>query len=716
MPSPIRFHRLLPPLIALVAGAASAELKVTVQTRPVDEDDQHCFMHGTLSTQDIDVENTGTAPVTASLFCEVPGQLLRVAAKTPPRTIAPGKTERMNCSLYDYQDPPVAGASVDFEVEVNGVKTTHATTVQCRDKTPSPHERCAAARLSAAGAFCSEGLQALAVAARGGRSDVALERLEIAHEGFLDAIERTAEACPAGPDLAEMQAALVGLGADAAEIAAHEETGACGAAKLRALARKCTADAKAWTAFALRGDPDALTAALARSDAGFERRFARTSRRCGDGAREELRLAVDEAIGGLAEGHGLDAGPGHALLLAPELELAPGEREKRAWLPMPAAGALELPADRDLHAVAYDRSGTPIGAAGGALPNAASLRLPEASDHYTVVLRRSGDLGEARSVPLRLTFDEPAEVFYPGAELDDPTIFSPLRTVPIGDEVQEVPPGFPAESFTEYVEKEFGWDLETGMPALLWLAESELVGFACPAGAAGPRPPQGASHDQNYCAVSTFVHSMETTFPGSLPANVKTDPDRWDEVAWRMGHVNLWGTPGFLFTGTINRNWTGVEEDPQLKELVEIDPLAEDGKYYCAAKLSDVSPSNLAAWREDCDLKLLAYQLALPNGHWVNVDGVTPDPTAPGRASLKIQDYEESYSVGYQDASGDPQVDFLTAAPGSAMRELFGSSNTLAGDDWFEPLGFYVVCECDKTTPLYPELPSQTKSGKPLLP
>src|SRR5215510_15130869 len=112
MPNPSRFQRLLPPLLALLAGAlagpAAADLRVAVATNPVDEDDQHCFMHGTLSTQNIDVTNTGADPVTASLFCEVPGQLLRVAAKTPPRTIAPGATERMQCSLYDYQDPPVA--------------------------------------------------------------------------------------------------------------------------------------------------------------------------------------------------------------------------------------------------------------------------------------------------------------------------------------------------------------------------------------------------------------------------------------------------------------------------------------------------------------------------------------------------------------------------------------------------------------------------------
>ena len=507
--------------------------------------------------------------------------------------------------------------------------------------------------------------------------------------------------------------------------------GRCGAAQLGALAKKCRADLSAFRGYARKGDAPALQRALARSDAGYEKRFAKAqaSGACeAPGDREALRLVVDDGVAALAGLEGLDVGPSHAALLRPGVRFERGEREKRLWLPVPAAGELLFELAPDLHAAVYDRSGAPLGAAGELpselSPDAAGLRFDAPTDLVNVVLRRSGDLGEARLVPFALAFDDLLEVASDDADFDG-MLYSPLRSFPDGAEVSDLPllELSHYETFADWVEDAFGWNPGEGLPALEWLFFDELFFTGCPAGFPGATPPAGAAHDQNECGISTFIHSMQSTFPGALAPDVTTNPTEWDRAAGFIGHTNTFGTPGTVLIDQVDQlNGVGVDVVTNLK--FQEPSRTRDGKFYCADRISDVGVANLAAWNEDCDLKALAYDVytgGKPFGHWIDVNSVTPDPADATKATLNVQDYAASYDVGYEsdgDGANDPTADFGVdpAAAGSVMASDFAGGNRVCGDDSDERLYFYVVCECDRSDPLWPVLPSTTKSGKPLAP
>jgi hypothetical protein len=712
------------PLAARPAGAA---LQVAVTPNDVDEDDQTCFMHDTLSTQNVDVTNTGAAPVTATLYCSVPGQALRVAAITPPQAIAAGATARLQCSLFDFQDPPVDGSVVDFDVDVNGQLSRHAVTVRCRPH-PSPAERCASARLARVARACGDRLEALAGYVEtedGAALDARLARSQVRLARQLARIERRGrQACDPGgaldPVLATLEEASPGI---LDRVGGVEPPGAAGDA-LRALAGKCRGDLGAWARFARRGDASRLEADLARSDARFERRFARAFGGA-DGERDWLRLAVEDVVESLAAGEALDVADRPAELLRAGVVFAAGEREKRLWLAMPSAGELLFDRAPDLHATLYAPDGSPL-AVGGELPSAldpeaASLALPGPSGHLSLVLRRSGSLRRQRDVTALLWLDDPAAAA--GSSLG---FFSPLRSFPDGEDLYDLPVGSPFASFDDYVLGAWGYPLSEGRLAFEWFALQPLFYGLCPVGGPGATPPAGASHDQNECGISTFIHSMETTFPGALAPDVTTDPKKWDAVADTIGHRNWHGTP--LLASQVNEHLSGART-----QVDRIGPVAvgaskvaqpsgtRDGKFYCAGRVGDERPANLAAWAEDCNLKVLVFDL--PDfAHWADVNRVTPDPNDASKATLQLQDYEKSYDVPCSHVAGTvldtTRMDFGAdpAAAGSVMRGNFDAADPVAGDDLEESVSFWVVCECDRTTPLDPKLPSVTKSGKPLAP
>jgi hypothetical protein len=723
----VRSHSRLSALAAIaglaLASAAHAQLGVQVVPRAVDEDDPQCFLHGTLSTQDVDVTNPGAAPVLATLDCRVPGDLLRVAAKTPPRSIAPGATERMNCSLYDFQDPPADGAVVPFEVDVNGQVSSHDVPVSCR-ATGGPGARCAAARLGAAASACRSQVQALAGYAVNGDMDALETKVGRAAERlarrFGRAELRGEGACPAEGGLAEAAGLFAETGELLLEFVGAGNTGACGAAKLRALARKCQGDLAAWGRLARRGAPDRLERSLARSDAGFEKRYARA---LGDacasaGERDWLRRLLDEASGELAAAEGLTLGPRHAELLGPVVAFAPGEREKRLWLPAPGMSELLFERAPDLHAVAIDGEGDSFGVAGELespdVPGATLLQFPAPAEHANVLLIRSGDLRRARSVPVALGVRDPA--FAAGTLVFDAMLYSPLRSFPDGAEVAELPPGVPL-SFGDWVRAIWSYDPEEGLPALAWLPLSDLLLGSWPAAAPAVSWPPGAQHNQNECGISTFIHSFETKFPGALAADVTTNPQKWDAVADTIGHTNLLGNAGTTMVTYVNAAMSGTFG--QLQGMPTATPSKTlDGKFYCAGRIFDRSPANLAAWSEDCNLRIVFFDIEVDFwnsfAHWVDVNQVTPDPMDATKATFAVQDYGVAFGAGYDSAGNDLDFGVDPATATSVTARNFTGGNTVCGDSADEFVGFYVVCECDRTNPDFPILPRMTKSGKPL--
>ena len=87
----------------------------------------------------------------------------------------------------------------------------------------------------------------------------------------------------------------------------------------------------------------------------------------------------------------------------------------------------------------------------------------------------------------------------------------------------------------------------------------------------------------------------------------------------------------------------------------------------------------------------------------------TPQTVDVNAGKLEIQDYSESYWVGFDEE--ETNVDF-TGAQGTAATE-FDQDNPICGDAADETVDFYVVCECDESSGSA-TLPTKTKSGKDL--
>jgi hypothetical protein len=589
--------------------------------------------------------------------------------------------------------------------------------------TRDPGARCVAHKARALARACSADLHALGNLARGGDYHRFESRIAHSHSRlasrFARAEDRSRGACPAFGAPEEAMRVVGDMLEGVLEASSHSPAiGPCEVARLKAAARKCAADLSAWSHYARRGDAGAREQALATSDARFEAGWARAARRggeCGsDGRKDSVRAVLDQAASELVELAALTRETPVAELLRPEVVFAPGERQKHVWIPLPAEGVVLFDGTRGVHATAHDRTGRIAAAAGSTVDEfgAAELTLEEPAEHYGLTFTRTGSLREGKSVNVAVLFDFPEELFGGPGPSWDTVVYSPLRTFPEGEDVLQLPVDAPVESFEAWVYDQWGFYLEEGLPAELWYVASELAWSTCPAGQAAPTPgaapPPGSTHDDNYCGISVFVHSMTTTFPGALKANVTTNAASWDAVGASIDHSNWFGTRGAKLVSNVNKNFQGASN------------VSQDGRQYCAAKIKDVSPANLAAWQEDCNLKVLTFEFSNGFGHWADVTQVTPNANNPNAATLRLQDYGANYQVGYTVANNvltqTPMVDFShPSAAGSTMAGNFNGTNTIAGDDWDEPTGFSVVCPCD-TSGTTPKMPGATRSGKTLLP
>jgi hypothetical protein len=301
-------------LLALgLAGAAHAQLAVTVTPTAADDDDPSCHMFGTVATQKIEVTNNGAQAVTATLQCSVPSGLLRVSGVDMARSVAAGATETMGCGLYDFQDPPAAGASVtDFTVDVNGATSTHTVNVQCRTQ-PAPINRCAALKIQTSGQAGTAYYAALARYLKTGRSEPyaaalarARQRLE---RGFARANARYGAACRATDDVGTVRTALDGSLAEIAETAAAGgATSRCDAGRIQAAKAWNSRSMRAWSRNQRNGDTSRLVRTLVRVDDRFWKRWDDIGRRPGAACTIinpiYLRNAVDRPIHAVLDSQG----------------------------------------------------------------------------------------------------------------------------------------------------------------------------------------------------------------------------------------------------------------------------------------------------------------------------------------------------------------------------------------------------------------------------
>ena len=287
----------------LLAGAAHAQLTVSVTTSDVDDEDPSCFMFGTVASQKVDVTNTGAQAVTASLQCSIPSGRLRVSGTDQPRSVAPGATETLRCGLYDFQDPPDTGASVtDFTVDVNGASSTHTVNVQCRPR-QTPVSRCAALKIRMAGYSGGASLRALSRYLKTGRSDPYLAALARADgrlgRGFTRANTAYGASCASPGDLPTMQQALAEMTTRLNE-QFGDAHGRCNAGRVRAASVWQARSLAAWSRSQRRGDTTRLVRTLVRIDRKFQRRWNRLAERfageCTPIDVNQLRSHVDRPI------------------------------------------------------------------------------------------------------------------------------------------------------------------------------------------------------------------------------------------------------------------------------------------------------------------------------------------------------------------------------------------------------------------------------------
>lgn len=399
-----------------------------------------------------------------------------------------------------------------------------------------------------------------------------------------------------------------------------------------------------------------------------------------------------------------------AKLMQNTINFAPNELEQIVWFPLPAAATLKIDNVPGYTVKAYNKQGVPL-ADPSPQGDYLNLQLPSADEFYFLrVNRETAQSTTEAELELALLFSEPSSLFYDDAPTElfpEYSIFSPLKQFPSGNAFWEVPNGEPYETFQEYVQEVWGFDPELGLAFDDWLIVEELPEGLCPAaGAAGPLPPAGAQHDENYCGISVFIHSMETYFPGALKNNVRTNAASWDEVGDNLDHSCTFGIRGNKLVDNVNKNYGNAT------------PKSQNGQAYCAGKISraNATATNLANWAEDCNVKLLVYDFSSFFGHWVDVNKVNIDPNDPNSGILELQDYQFAYSVNLTGPGfvGQATVDFSTANANSVMGKNFKGDNTLAGDSWYEPLGFTVVCKCNVVNGKY-QLPTVNSAGKPLL-
>ncbi|MCV0431148.1 phage tail protein [Nitrosopumilus sp.] len=271
-------------------------------------------------------------------------------------------------------------------------------------------------------------------------------------------------------------------------------------------------------------------------------------------------------------------------------------------------------------------------------------------------------------------------------------IDSPLIEFGTNTPLYEIPPGFDAvySSFDDFSSAEFEYESE--MSLMDYLKNEQLFFSECllpPAGStlSGPTPPEKSRHNANYCGISAFIHSMETTFPGALSHDIRTNSAQWDRLGDNLDHSNTFGERGGKFVENVNKNFGNKV-------------ITGNGKKYCAAEIEDTTPANLEAWNDICNVKMLVYDI--PSfGHWVDLTSISGN-------KITYQDYGHNHPATFD----GKVVDFSNSNLGGPMKDHFRGNNAKAGDGFFESVQFYAVCECDKNSSS--KMPTKNSKGQTL--
>jgi len=417
-----------------------------------------------------------------------------------------------------------------------------------------------------------------------------------------------------------------------------------------------------------------------------------------------------------------------AWLLRHELGLSESQQTAHWWFYVPGTGKLVVDTDGlelAVHSVEGEAIASAFVSEADPAEGLTTVYFEAPIDGAVVLETRRRDDRVLDSVALGIDFDAAtfasqsfvtASVSSPWLDLDSgaslDTVFgmSPFEAATFSNTLYGLPAGEPT-AFLEYFLQAELFNMNCGAPLFDisgGLAPTTTVAGKQKSSITGPSSAPGfAQHNVNICGLSVFIRSMKTTFPGALKADIETNTAYWDKIAGLIGHSNKFGMRGAAIDLALMDNFTEKTS-------------TEDGKRYCLSSISNTDIQNLAYYAEDCDLKMLVYDRLF--AHWADVDNVD----VPGD-QLGLMDYNRYDDVGYKRDPwnwpfNEEEVDFMGS--GGTMRSHFKGANYLAGDDRWEIVDFYAVCECDKkvTKNIWGTVktewvsPTKTKSGKTLKP
>lgn len=370
-----------------------------------------------------------------------------------------------------------------------------------------------------------------------------------------------------------------------------------------------------------------------------------------------------------------------ASLITPVIQFAAGQEDRLIWLRVPAPGMVELRSPQQLAVEVFDGQGTPVRGEGVDIAESESdpwyrtvVDFRQTGDLFYLGLERTGDLEEQIDVLVMLDYDDP-EILSWYEETPGERFFSPYRRFPSGKEADDIVAAQSALSLDDAVEEKYGYSIAMGTTFLSYVAMAALTPHQCPQfPVVGPSPPDGAECDDNYCAISAFIHSMITNYTNVFAGDPQRDPADWDEVGKYINHNQYFGTPACHLIAGVNKNYFFGRK-------------ADNGERYCAWELKNTSIQNLRAWEKECDVKILIYDYKRGWAHWVPIVNIE------GRV-LQVQDYDISFAVTYI-SRPKSQLDFRRTREGSLTRGHFDKSNPIAGDETGESVHFVAVCECD---------------------
>ena len=400
--------------------------------------------------------------------------------------------------------------------------------------------------------------------------------------------------------------------------------------------------------------------------------------------------------------------PRFASLLTPVVVLEIAVHSKFYWLPVPSDAILAYDAPRDIQVtvtgdqrVRQYKNLVPLQSA-IRRAGARSVLLAGSERPHFIQIRRLGIAKRPVRIAIRVAFIGTSSTLQ--ESFIKTRIGSPFLSYP-GAEALETVPFFPnTESMRRFVLETYGYSMTTGTSLFNYLRYTELPLSFCsglvPSGKASGEiyEPDGATHKKARCGIIAFIQSMLRMFPGALAPDALTNPTEWDRIAESISHSSI-GITGSTMVEYINKNYADKEG-------------TADHKRYCAAELNDHSSVNLAAYAEDCDIKLLVYDPinmgVEPFGHYVEITSV--DPTSK---RIGIRDNNDSYTVPYDEST--PSIDLTRAPTTTPLGKHFSGADHIAGDGIFEKLVFVAVCPCD-TSHGQGKMPKTTRSGKTLNP